>query len=148
MILSLGPGRSSNSSGVRLLRAGIRIGMVTGLTRIIGMARKRDWNTTICFSISMGVWITAALWLIVRQPWTSVFGVGMYAGWLIMDCMYMAGDKQAQLEEIIELEKQVCVLRSRLSDMVREEAGLEVGRRRAASRPRITTGRLLHVRSL
>ena len=121
--------------------------MVTGLTRIIGMARERDWSTTICFSISMGAWITAALWLIVREPWACVFGATACVGWLLMDCMHMAGDMQAQLEEIMELEKQVCVLRSRLSDMVREEAGLEVGRKRAASRPR-TTGRLLHVRSL
>ena len=106
---------------------GIRMGLETRMT----MARGRDWTTTVCFSISVGVWITGALWLIVRQPWTSVFGVGMYAGWLLMDCMHLAGEKQAQLEEIGELEKQVVVLRSRLSEMARENSHLEVRHRRA-----------------
>ena len=98
------------------------------------MARERDWTTTVCFSISMGMWMTGALWLIVRQPWTSVFGVGMYAGWLLMDCMHLASEKQAQQDEIRELEKQVVVLRSRLSEMTRENSQLEVRHRRAMLR--------------
>ena len=109
------------------------MGLVTEMTRIM-TARERDWSTTVCLSLSMGVWMTGALWLIVREPWVCVFGMGMYEGWLLMDCMHLAGEKQAQLEEIMELEKQVIVLRSRLSEMVSENCSLEVRHRRAMLR--------------
>jgi hypothetical protein len=108
------------------------MGLATEMTQI--MALDNDWSTKICFSISAGVWMTVLHWVIVREPWCSVFGLAMCLGWLLMDCMRLSGEKQVQLEEIRELEKQVVVLRSRLSEMARENSHLEVRHRRAMLR--------------
>lgn len=83
-----------------------------------------------------GVWITAALWLVTRHPWCSVFACAAAVGWLQFDNWAHAGECRAKQEEIVELEKQVVVLRSAMHEMASVNGQLEAVHRRACWRNR------------
>lgn len=100
-----------------------------------------DHVTKACFSISVGAWLACLLWLVVREPWAGVFGTGACMGWVLMGSLQLTEDKQALKQEIRELEKQVIVLRSRLSEL-----GHEAHYRRAALQS--CPSRLTHSKSV
>jgi hypothetical protein len=65
----------------------------------------------------MAVALTGMLYLMVANPWANVFACSAGLGWLSLLYCDANSDAQARREEVMELEKQVVVLRSTLQEM-------------------------------
>ena len=104
------------------------------------MAHGADWSVSICFSLSFGAWMCGILWVLAREPWSGVFGCGVCVGWLLMDRVFFDEAKRALEHKIKELEKQVIVLRSRLTEISLGHSELEAQYRRVAFRHRDREG--------
>ncbi len=65
----------------------------------------------------MAVALTGMLYLMVASPWASVFACAAGMVWLELDYCQICSEERARREEVVELEKQVVVLRSTLQEM-------------------------------
>ena len=100
------------------------------------ITRMENWQAQLIMGWCAGVWITAALWLVTRHPWCSVFACAAAVGWLQFDNWATMSECRAKQEEIAELEKQVIVLRSAMHEMATVNSELEAVNRRARRRSR------------
>jgi hypothetical protein len=65
----------------------------------------------------MAVTLTGLLYLVTHNPWASVFACAAGMGWVLLDYCQMCAEERARCNEVVELEKQVVVLRSTLQEM-------------------------------
>ncbi len=102
--------------------------------------------TRTCISVSVGVWLSAALYLVVRNPWYGVLACGVALGHVLCEWWAAADEARDRREEVCELEKQVVALRSTMQEMALLDAVSEARIRRAKFRTGL--GRTLSARSL
>ena len=98
------------------------------------------WPTRIGFGVSIGAWLTGLLWMVLRSPLLAVFLTGVALGLCILENCWLSEVTRARADEIVELEKQVVVLKSTIHGMSLYNHGLEVEHRRAAFRGRLSRG--------
>jgi hypothetical protein len=83
------------------------------------------WVTRIGVAGVMAVALTGMLYLMVANPWANVFACSAGLAWLSLLYCDANSDAQARREEVVELEKQVVVLRSTLQEMAVMHESLE-----------------------
>jgi hypothetical protein len=76
-----------------------------------------QWVTRIGLTCGMAVTLTALLYLVTHNPWASVFACAAGMGWVLLDYCQVCAEERARCDEVVELEKQVVVLRSTLQEM-------------------------------
>ena len=99
-----------------------------------------------CISVSVGVWLSGALYVVVRNPWYGVLACGVALGHVLCEWWAAADEARERREEVCELEKQVVALRSTMQEMALLDAVSEARIRRAKFRSGL--GRTLSTRSL
>ena len=97
-----------------------------------------SWVTRICVTWLAAVALTALLFLMTNNPWASVFACGVGLGWLLLDYGLTLEALRARQMDIVELEKQIVVMRTALHDMSGTITELEASHRIACLRPRVT----------
>jgi hypothetical protein len=83
------------------------------------------WVTRIGVAGVMAVTLTGMLYLVTHNPWASVFACAAGMGWVLLDYCQMYAEERARFNEVVELEKQVVVLRSTLQEMAVMHESLE-----------------------
>lgn len=76
-----------------------------------------DWVTRIGFGASMGGWLTALLWLILRSAYVGVFVVGFCLGLYLLENWQLQEALQEESMRVTELEKQVVSMRATVNEM-------------------------------
>jgi hypothetical protein len=87
-----------------------------------------DWMVTVTrIGVTCGtaVTLTGLLYLVTHNPWASVFACAAGMAWVLMDYCQMCAEERARCNEVVELEKQVVVLRSTLQEMAVMHESLE-----------------------
>ncbi len=102
--------------------------------------------TRTCISVSVGVWLSAALYLVVRNPWFGVLACGVALGHVLCEWWAAADEARDRREEVAELEKQVVALRSAMQEMATLDSTCEARMRRVKFRSGLS--RTLSARSL
>jgi hypothetical protein len=74
-----------------------------------------------CMGLSFGAWLTGMLWLLVRNPWVSVFIVGVMLGLALLEGGVEREKSAGLLLEVAELQKQVVSLRTTLGHLMYQE---------------------------
>jgi hypothetical protein len=100
----------------------------------ITMMMLADGVTRACISVSVGVWVSAALYLVVRNPWYGVLACGVGLGHVLCEWWAAADEARERGEEVVELEKQVVALRSTMREMALLDPASEAQIRRAKFR--------------
>ena len=78
---------------------------------------RHDWTTRIGFGSSVGAWLAALLWLILRSAFAGVFIVGLCLGLYILENWRLVEALQEESSRVTELEKQVVALRASMNEM-------------------------------
>ena len=81
--------------------------------------------TRTCISVSVGVWLSGALYVVVQNPWYGVLACGVALGHVLCEWWAAADEARERREEVNELEKQVVALRSTMREMAMVNAELE-----------------------
>ena len=89
------------------------------------IAMLADRVTRTCISVSVWVWVSAALYLVVRNPWYGVLACGVALGHALCEWWAAADEARERGEEVVELEKQVVALRSTMREMAVMNSELE-----------------------
>ena len=104
-----------------------------------------EWHRAV-FAVLLGAGTTGFIRLITANPWLGVFLTACTTMWYLGEAGELEGEYQAKKEEVVELEKQVIVLKSALHDMATSKSEYETQYRR--SRSQGFTGRTLSTSSL
>ena len=101
--------------------------------------------TRACIALSTGVWLASLLYVVVRNPWAGVLACGSVLGFVLCEWWSTVCELRDRQEEVVELEKQVVVLKSAMQEMAVLDSVSEGRMRRAQFR---AAGRALSASSL
>jgi hypothetical protein len=92
----------------------------------------------VCMALSFGAWMTGLLWLVLWNPWVSVFATGVMLGLALLEGAVVREKNAGLMGEVAELEKQVVSLRTALDRVLcqaeaSERAKVKGGRRSVSS---------------
>lgn len=90
------------------------------------------WPTRIGFGASMGGWLAAVLWFLLRSAYAGVFVVGFCLGLYLLENWQLHEALREESEKVVELEKQVVGLRSVVNELSLFNSEVEAERRRDA----------------
>lgn len=102
-----------------------------------------DWARAL-FAVGFGAMMGGLLRLVVVEPWVGVHVTGAAMAWFMADASGRCDENEALRGEIVELEKQVVVLKSAMHEMAKMQSEMETKYRRA----RFQEGRPLSTSSL
>jgi len=75
------------------------------------------WPTRVGFGVSMGGWLAAFMWLILRSAYVGVFVVGFCLGLYLLENWQLKDAVQEMEMTVVELEKDVISMRAVLNEM-------------------------------
>ena len=75
------------------------------------------WPTRVGFGLSMGGWLAALMWLILRSAYVGVFVVGFCLGLYLLENWQLKDAVQEMETTVVELEKDVISMRAVLNEM-------------------------------
>ena len=96
--------------------------------------------TRIGFSACVAIWVTGLLWLVTRNALVGVFILGGCVGLYMIENWSLKAEVTELQGGMVELEKQVVVLRSTIHEMSLVNSELEVECRRALFRKGLSRG--------
>ena len=94
-----------------------------------------DWQRAL-FAMLLGGGLTGLLRLVTLNPWLGVFVTACTTMWFLAEASDMWAECEGKCHEVVELEKQVVVLKSAMQEMAVMNSELESVNRRLGSRNR------------
>lgn len=85
-------------------------------------------------SLSVGAWLAGALFVVVEWPWVGVLACGTVLGYVLCEWWAAMAELRDRQQEVVELEKQVVVLKSAMQEMATLDSVCEARNRRAKFR--------------
>ena len=88
----------------------------------IHMNPQYGWPMRLGFSVSIGVWVTLVMWLVIQNVWVSVFALGVCLGLCILEKWMLAEEVYGLQSGARVLETQLAVLQTAVDEMSQRSA--------------------------